>query len=191
MHCFGNILTNMAAAAGTFVMQVASNTLGVIVGVLATLMSAMYQIWAGAKQKELQLNGNQLLHQAAPSAVVLLSVLIPIMEPVGFSNPVEGTLLGYQLSPASATAILISSVLGLIVTLSAFLIIGATSALTYNIVGHTKTVLIVGGGILLFGDVISTTKMVGLTIAMAGIIWYSTLKTAGASSTPPAINTKA
>ena len=35
-------------------------------------------------------------------------------------------------------AILLSAVLGLLVSLSTFLVIGATSSLTYNVIGHVK-----------------------------------------------------
>lgn len=37
------------------------------------------------------------------------------------------------------------------VSLSTFLVIGATSSLTYNIVGHLKTVIILTGGVVFFG----------------------------------------
>jgi solute carrier family 35 protein E3 len=37
--------------------QVASNPLGMLVAVLAVLSSALCQVWAGAKQQELEANG--------------------------------------------------------------------------------------------------------------------------------------
>ena len=39
----------------------------------------------------------------------------------------------------------------LLVSLSAFLVIGATSSLTYNVASHLKTALIMAGGVVLFG----------------------------------------
>lgn len=84
-------------------------------------------MWAGSKQRELGLNGLQLLHQVSPCSVVLLALLIPCLEPVGFSSPGPGTVLGYHLTPAAGFWIVVSSVLGLVVTLSTFLFIGATS----------------------------------------------------------------
>ncbi len=47
---------------------------------------------------------------------------------------------GYRYTPNAVIAILVSAVLGIMVSLSTFLVIGATSSLTYNIVGHVKTV---------------------------------------------------
>jgi solute carrier family 35 protein E3 len=70
-------------------------------------------------------------------------------------------------------AIVISAVLGLLVSLSTFLVIGATSSLTYNVVGHVKTVIILTGGCLFFGDEMPPKKLAGISIAMVGIVWYS------------------
>lgn len=70
-------------------------------------------------------------------------------------------------------AILLSAALGLLVSLSTFLVIGATSSLTYNVVGHVKTVIILSGGCLFFGDAMPPKKLLGICLAMVGIIWYS------------------
>lgn len=59
------------------------------------------------------------------------------------------------------------------VSLSTFLVIGATSSLTYNVVGHIKTVIILMGGCMFFGDEMPLKKLAGISIAMLGIIWYS------------------
>ena len=75
-------------------------------------------------------------------------------------------------------AIAVSSVLGLLVSLSTFLVIGATSSLTYNIVGHLKTVTILTGGCLIFGDSMSFSKLFGVALAMVGIAWYSHMQIA-------------
>ncbi len=45
-----------------------------------------------------------------------------------------------------------------------------------TVVGHLKTVAIVSGGVMIFGDEISLKKLAGLTFAMSGIVWYSHIK---------------
>jgi solute carrier family 35 protein E3 len=129
------------------------------------------QIWVGTKQKSLQASSMQLLHQYTPQATVMLGILMPIMEPLGLLNRAEDTILGYNYTPAAVGAILFSSVLGLLVSLSTFLVIGVTSSLTYNVVGHLKTVIILTGGCLFFGDEMPLKKLAGIAIAMAGIVW--------------------
>ncbi len=166
--------------------QMASNVLGIAVGVGATVMTALYQIWAGSKQKELKASSMQLLHAYTPQAALMLGILVPLCEPMGFSaaHRTKGTLLGYHLTPASAAAILLSAVLGLLVSLSTFLVIGATSSLTYNVVGHLKTVIILTGGCMFFGDTMPAKKFAGVCIAMLGIIWYTQMKLSAASAGP-------
>lgn len=66
---------------------------------------------------------------------------------------------------------MVSALLGLLVSLSTFLVIGCTSSLTYNVVGHIKTVLILSGGCLFFGDEMPPKKLLGVAVAMGGIIW--------------------
>jgi hypothetical protein len=50
-------------------------------------------------------------------------------------------------------------------------------------VGHMKTLIILTGGCLFFGDLMPPKKLAGVAIAMAGIIWYTHLKMAASSTT--------
>ena len=118
----------------------------------------------------------QLLNEYSPLAAGLLSVLVPVFEPLGLQSRGPSTLLGYEYSPSACVAIAISAALGLLVSLSTFLVIGATSSLTYNVVGHIKTVIILVGGCMFFGDTMPAKKLAGISIAMLGIIWYSQVR---------------
>ena len=40
-------------------------------------------------------------------------------------------------------------------------------------VGHVKTVLILAGGCLFFGEDMPLKKLAGISVAMVGIIWYT------------------
>lgn len=75
-------------------------------------------------------------------------------------------------TPMAVAAIITSALLGLLVSLSTFLVIGCTSSLTYNVVGHIKTVLILTGGCMFFGDEMPPKKLLGVCVAMCGIIWW-------------------
>jgi solute carrier family 35 protein E3 len=76
--------------------KIISNMFGLSVGLAATVVTALYQIWAGTKQKELKASSTQLLHQYTPQAALLLGVLIPLMEPMGGLGSTDpNTLLGY------------------------------------------------------------------------------------------------
>jgi solute carrier family 35 protein E3 len=183
---YGKVLTRQQAMAIAVLMlgitiatmadsQVTGNPLGMMLAAAAVISSAFYQVLAGAKQKELDVNGNQLLHQSMPTAVALLTLAAPLMEPVGLLQPPDtpGTLLAFHYTPNACAWILLTAVLGLVVTLSAFLFIGASSAITYNVVGHSRTVLIVACGAWFFGDEVGLRKLLGVMCAVAGIVWYS------------------
>ena len=115
-----------------------TNTAGMAAAVAALLCTAVYQIWAGSKQKELGASSMQLMHQFQPHAAGLLVLLVGGVEPVGLPGTPhalgEGTILGYAFTPLAVAAILVSAVLGLLVSLSTFLVIGATSSVTFNVV---------------------------------------------------------
>lgn len=93
-----------------------SNFVGLAVGLAATVVTALYQIWAGSKQKELQASSMQLLHAYTPQAAVILALLIPIMEPMGWGGNDPNTLLGYKYTTAASVAIVVSSLLGILVS---------------------------------------------------------------------------
>ncbi|EFJ46455.1 hypothetical protein VOLCADRAFT_105593 [Volvox carteri f. nagariensis] len=177
------VCVGVAAAAVTDTVAV-SNLVGVAVGLGSVVVTALYQIWAGSKQRELRANSSQLLLAYTPQATVLLAVLAPLLDDIGFAHPGPNTVLGYSYRPAAVAAIVVSGLLGLLVSLSTFLVIGATSSLTYNVVGHSKTVkkeegsvnfaarvLILAGGCLIFGDSMPWKRLLGIAVTMSGIAW--------------------
>lgn len=158
--------------------KMGTSSRGLAVGAAAVAATALYQIWAGSKQKELHASSMQLLQQYCPAAAAMLAGLVLTAEPLGLraSQRDADTLLGYQMTPAAGVAIALSAVLGLLVSLSTFLVIGATSSLSYNVIGHVKTVIILTGGCLLFGEEMPWRRLAGICVAMVGIVWYSVLK---------------
>jgi solute carrier family 35, member E3 len=132
------------AAATVTDTQMVNNVHGLLVGCAATLVTALYQIWAGTKQKELKAGSMQLLHQYTPQAALLLGLLVLVMEPVTPSEAHPQAILNYNYTTMAIVAILVSSLLGLLVSLSTFLVIAATSSLTYNIVGQAYSFVPVG-----------------------------------------------
>ncbi len=56
--------------------QLSSNMAGLAAGFGSVAATALYQIWAGSKQKELGMGSMQLLHQYVPMAAGLLGILV-------------------------------------------------------------------------------------------------------------------
>ena len=88
----------------------------------------------------------QLMENYCPYAAGLLCILVPVFEPLGIETPLVKqqtvTLLNFPYTPTIVGAIALTAVLGLLVSLSTFLVIGATSSLTFNVVRHSGLLLL-------------------------------------------------
>lgn len=78
--------------------------------------------------------------------------------------------------------IAISCVLGVLINVSSFMIHGLLSALTYKVLGHTKTVAIFAGSVFVYNAVYSTPQLLGLVGAGAGICGYTWAQTRTSSA---------
>ena len=65
---------------------------------------------------------------------------------------------------------------GLLVSLSTLMVIAATSPVTYAVIAHLKLVLIMVGAVVLFKETMPFERLAGITLALAGLIWYSALR---------------
>jgi solute carrier family 35 protein E3 len=57
-----------------------------------------------------------------------------------------------------------------------YLVIGKTSALTYQVLGHFKTIMILVLGFLVFNKKLDMRNVAGIIVAMGGVIWYTEVK---------------
>jgi len=173
----GIMLTGVTMATVT---DVDVGILGFCIGMLAVTGAAQQQILIGKIQKQLKASSNQLLVSYTPYVVVMLACCTPIdMQLPENKDSGFAAYRGWYNANGTTEAfvtIIISGCLGMLVSLSTFLMIGATSPLTYNIVGHLKTVSILTMGVMLFGDSMSTKKFLGICFALTGVIWYSVQK---------------
>ena len=70
------------------------------------------QVWCGSKQKELEANSLQLLDQYFPWPVVLLSMLAPCTDDIGWTNRGPDTLVGYHYTTPAVALLVLTGVLG-------------------------------------------------------------------------------
>lgn len=148
-----------------------ANMLGTVVALSALLITCMYQIWVGTKQKELECSSYQLLYWQAPVSAVLLVPLIPVLDDLSTLNQIP--------NQECLVAIFMSSVLAFLVNLSIFLVIGKTSPVTYNVLGHFKLTIILLLGFLVFGSPVDIRNISGILVTLAGVFWYTHLKQNG------------
>ncbi|CAG5126141.1 unnamed protein product, partial [Candidula unifasciata] len=133
------------------------NLPGIIFAISGVLVTSVYQVWVGEKQHELQVNSMQLLYYQAPLSAFLLLFVIPCFEPL---DAFHGVFFNWPLQ--ALVAVFISACVAFTVNLSIFWIIGNTSPVTYNMIGHLKFCMTLLGGYLLFQDPIQSLQLIGI-----------------------------
>ncbi|CAN4119317.1 unnamed protein product [Withania somnifera] len=69
--------------------------------------------------------------------------------------------------------IVLSCLIAVSVNFSTFLVIGKTSPVTYQVLGHLKTCLVLGFGYTLLHDPFTSRNIIGILVAIVGMGLYS------------------
>jgi solute carrier family 35 protein E3 len=160
------ILTTCLGVSFTMNEAVKTQLFGVIIATLAFCSTALYQIWIGKKIEDFAVSGPQLLLNQAPISVLMLIPFVPIFDRIPDITAVPTEILW---------SIAGSGIMASMVNLSQFLIIGRTSALTFNIVSHIKTILILSIGWYSEGKILNGKEWLGVLLALGGGWVYSHL----------------
>nr|CAD7460686.1 unnamed protein product [Timema tahoe] len=152
-----------------FYYDIQFSILGTLYATLGVLVTSLYQVWVSQKQHDLQMNSMQLLYYQAPLSAAILLFLIPFLEPVQ-------STIHHVWSIHSISLVVASCATAFFVNLSIYWIIGNTSPLTYNMVGHMKFCLTVLGGVLLFHDPFHVNQVVGIVCTIVGVTMYAHVK---------------
>jgi solute carrier family 35 protein E3 len=139
---------------------------GVIIATLAFCSTALYQIWIGKKIEDFGVSAPQLLLNQAPISVLLLIPFVPFFDKIPDLSIVPTNIM---------FSVCASGVMASLYNLSQFLIIGRTSALTFNIVSHLKTIMILSIGWYSEGKILSSREWFGVALALGGGWVYSHL----------------
>ncbi|KAL8029778.1 hypothetical protein ABFX02_14G245800 [Erythranthe guttata] len=145
------------------------NTVGSILSLLAIVTTCVGQILTNTIQKKLNVSSTQLLYQSAPFQAAILFVSGPFLDQCLTNQNV----FAYKYSPIVLGFIVLSCLIAVFVNLSTFLVIGKTSPVTYQVLGHLKTCLVLGFGYTLLHDPFTTRNIVGILIALVGMLLYS------------------
>jgi len=159
----------LAGVGVTTVTDVQLNGIGAVIGALSVITTALGQILTGSLQQKLGLSSTQLLCASAPWMALTLAILAPPVD--GFLN--GGDLLAANYSTEVLAIALLSCGLAIAVNFATFAVIGKCSAVTYQVVGHLKTILILGFGFVVVGDPIVPKNIFGLVVALFGMILYA------------------
>lgn len=150
------------------------NMVGTLFALANILCTSFYQIWCGSLQKSLDANPLQLQLYIAPLSAMSIIPILPIFDNYSLTKP--GSIFHFVPTSYNVSAILFTGVLALCVNVSIFLVIGKTSAVTYNVVGNGKTAFLFAVDFLVFGRPFEPANVFGMALTLSGVVWYTQLK---------------
>jgi solute carrier family 35 protein E3 len=141
-----------------------TSPLGVLFAFSGIFASSLYTVWIGSYHKKLNMSSMQLLFNQAPIASFMLLYVIPFVD----------TFPDWLHVPASRWfMILLSGAFASLINISQFFIVAQTGPVSSTVVGHVKTCTIVTLGWMVSGRAIGDKSILGVLIAIGGIVAYS------------------
>ncbi|CAH9138242.1 unnamed protein product [Cuscuta epithymum] len=145
------------------------NLVGTILSVLAIITTCVGQILTNTIQKRLSISSTQLLYQSAPFQATVLFITGPVVD----QYLTKQNVFASTYSPIILAFIVLSCLIAVSVNFSTFLVIGKTSPVTYQVLGHLKTCLVLGFGYTLLHDPFTSRNIIGILVAIIGMGLYS------------------
>ncbi|KAI0390023.1 TPT-domain-containing protein [Xylariaceae sp. FL0594] len=141
-----------------------TSSMGVVFAFSGIFASSLYTVWIKSYQRKLQISSMQLLLNQAPVSAILLLYVIPFVDmfPTWSEVPASRWLM-----------IIMSGIFAALINLSQFFIVGQAGPVSSTVVGHLKTCLIVALGWVTSGRSVGDKSILGVLIAVSGIISYS------------------
>lgn len=175
----GVVVTGVAIVTVT---DVTVNMLGFILAMISVVTSGGQQILCGYYQKKHKMSSHQLLSNTAPLQGIMLLVAGPFIDDLISTR----WILNYPVSVPSMNCLLFSCAVAVLVNLSQFMCLGRFTAVTFQVTGHAKTVLVLLVGWFFLHEEMSKRKLFGMILAVLGMISYGYVSTLA----PPAAHRK-
>ncbi|TVU21658.1 hypothetical protein EJB05_31308 [Eragrostis curvula] len=136
---------------------------------VATVTDLQLNAMTNTIQKKFKVSSTQLLYQSCPYQALTLFLIGPFLD--GFLT--NQNVFAYDYTPQVLFFIVLSCLISVSVNFSTFLVIGKTSPVTYQVLGHLKTCLVLAFGYVLLHDPFSWRNILGILIAVIGMVSYS------------------
>eukprot|EP01018_Ginkgo_biloba_P000589 Gb_09916 [translate_table: standard] len=151
------------------VTDVSVNAKGFIAAVIAVWSTAMQQYYVHYLQRKYSLSSFNLLGHTAPAQAASLLLLGPFIDYWLTEKRVDL----YDYSIPSVFFIILSCTIAVGTNLSQFICIGRFTAVSFQVLGHMKTILVLFLGFCLFGkEGLNAQVVLGMFLAVIGMIWY-------------------
>ncbi|GJM88105.1 hypothetical protein PR202_ga04131 [Eleusine coracana subsp. coracana] len=151
------------------VTDVSVNAKGLMAAVIAVWSTAFQQYYVHFLQRKYSLNSFNLLGHTAPAQAGSLLLVGPFVDFMLTGKRVDH----FNFSSFALFFLTLSCFIAIGVNLSQFICIGRFSAVSFQVLGHMKTVLVLSLGFLFFGkEGLNLQVVVGMVLAVLGMIWY-------------------
>ncbi|XP_022985770.1 UDP-rhamnose/UDP-galactose transporter 3-like isoform X1 [Cucurbita maxima] len=151
------------------VTDVKVNAKGFLCALVAILCTSLQQISIGSLQKKYSIGSFELLSKTAPIQALSLLTVGPFIDYCLTSK----SLLKYNYAFSAFCFILLSCSLAVFCNISQYLCIGRFSAVSFQVLGHMKTVCVLMLGWLLFDSEMTLKNISGMVLAIIGMVVYS------------------
>jgi len=147
---------------------------GVLAGGTSSFFQALYQVFIKRTIVHTDNNSNLLLfYNLFLSSIFFLPVIFLLNESEAFTVlPGPGDEDFWVVWPS----LFVSGILGTLLNLATYMCVNATSPLTFNIVGFTKSCVQSLGGVIFLGDTIGFQSGAGILLTLVASGWYTKLK---------------
>uniref|UniRef100_A0A804PKU3 Sugar phosphate transporter domain-containing protein n=1 Tax=Zea mays TaxID=4577 RepID=A0A804PKU3_MAIZE len=119
--------------------------------------------------RKLKVSSTQLLYQSAPYQAAILFATGPFVDHLLTGRSV----FAHRYTFPVVGFIVLSCLIAVSVNFSTFLVIGTTSPVTYQVLGHLKTCLVLSFGYTLLHDPFTVRNILGILVAIFGMALYS------------------
>ncbi|KAF6252616.1 triose-phosphate transporter family-domain-containing protein [Scenedesmus sp. NREL 46B-D3] len=161
----------VAGVAVVTVNDVQVNLLGLAIAVVSVVSSGMQQIMCGNLQRKHRLSSYQLLANIAYIQGIMLLVIGPFID----QAVSQQWITQYAWSSAALQQLLLSCGLAVLVNVSQFMCLGRFSAVTFQVLGHTKTIVVLLASWWVFQEQMTVRKLAGMGLAVMGMVLYGWL----------------
>lgn len=151
------------------VTDVQVNTKGFVCACVAVFSTSLQQISIGSLQKKYSIGSFELLSKTAPIQAGSLLIFGPIID-----YHLSGKfILDYKFTFGAIIFILLSCSLAVFCNISQYLCIGRFSAVSFQVLGHMKTLCVLTLGWLIFDSELTFKNIMGMLVAVIGMVIYS------------------
>ncbi|XP_042412961.1 UDP-rhamnose/UDP-galactose transporter 6-like [Zingiber officinale] len=164
-----SILVVLIGVAICTITDVSVNGRGMIAATIAVWSTALQQYYVHFLQRKYSLGSFNLLGHTAPAQAASLLVLGPFLDYWLTGKRVD--TFGYSVT--TVFFIILSCTIAIGTNLSQFICIGRFTAVSFQVLGHMKTILVLILGFFFFGkEGLNLHVVFGMILAVVGMIWY-------------------